>query len=141
MVVDKHRHSGRLDDGAQIQNQRSSFQTTSENDPRITRTGRFLRPSHLDELPQILNVLLGHMSLVGVRPDVPVQQPNYSDADWELRHRHRPGITGLAQISPHVDSNETRLAYDLAWVNDPAFGTYWLVLLKTVLKVFRFNSL
>jgi lipopolysaccharide/colanic/teichoic acid biosynthesis glycosyltransferase len=70
---------------------------TSTSDPRITRVGRFIRRTSIDELPQILNVLRGDMSLVGPRPDVPAQRALYSDADWAQRCSVRPGITGLAQ--------------------------------------------
>jgi lipopolysaccharide/colanic/teichoic acid biosynthesis glycosyltransferase len=67
---------------------------TSTSDPRITRVGRFIRRTSIDELPQILNVLRGDMSLVGPRPDVPAQRALYSDADWAQRCSVRPGITG-----------------------------------------------
>ena len=70
---------------------------TADNDPRITRVGRFLRRSSIDELPQLLNVLLGDMSLVGPRPDVQAQRALYTEADWQQRCSVRPGITGLAQ--------------------------------------------
>jgi sugar transferase EpsL len=69
-----------------------------EDDPRITRSGRFLRRTSLDELPQLLNVVLGHMSLVGPRPDVLPQVANYTDADRE-RLAVKPGITGWAQVN------------------------------------------
>ncbi len=72
-------------------------QRTAAGDPRITRVGRWLRRSSLDELPQLLNVLRGDMSLVGPRPDVPAQQADYGAEDWQLRCSVRPGITGLAQ--------------------------------------------
>jgi sugar transferase EpsL len=69
-----------------------------EDDPRITRSGGFLRRTSLDELPQLLNVVLGHMSLVGPRPDVLPQVANYTDADRE-RLAVKPGITGWAQVN------------------------------------------
>lgn len=69
-----------------------------ENDPRITRTGRFLRRTSLDELPQLLNVLRGEMSLVGPRPDVLDQVEVYTD-DERRRLAVRPGITGWAQVN------------------------------------------
>jgi lipopolysaccharide/colanic/teichoic acid biosynthesis glycosyltransferase len=67
------------------------------DDPRITRSGRFLRRTSLDELPQLLNVLRGEMSLVGPRPDLLEQVANYTDGD-RRRLAVKPGITGCAQI-------------------------------------------
>ena len=72
---------------------------TQDGDARITPIGRIIRRTSIDELPQLLNVLKGDMSLVGPRPDTPMQKSNYTEADWQLRHSVRPGITGLAQIS------------------------------------------
>jgi lipopolysaccharide/colanic/teichoic acid biosynthesis glycosyltransferase len=69
-----------------------------ENDPRITRAGRFLRRTSLDELPQLFNVVAGQMSLVGPRPDVLPQVANYTDADRK-RLAVKPGITGWAQVN------------------------------------------
>jgi lipopolysaccharide/colanic/teichoic acid biosynthesis glycosyltransferase len=68
-----------------------------KNDPRITRSGRFLRRSSLDELPQLFNVLVGHMSLVGPRPDIPEQVAHYSESD-RRRLEVLPGITGYSQV-------------------------------------------
>jgi lipopolysaccharide/colanic/teichoic acid biosynthesis glycosyltransferase len=67
------------------------------DDPRVTRSGRFLRRTSLDELPQLINVLRGEMSLVGPRPDLVDQVANYSDRD-RRRLAVRPGITGWSQI-------------------------------------------
>jgi lipopolysaccharide/colanic/teichoic acid biosynthesis glycosyltransferase len=69
-----------------------------ENDPRITRAGAFLRRTSLDELPQLFNIVRGHMSAVGPRPDVLPQVANYSPADAE-RLAVKPGITGWAQVN------------------------------------------
>ena len=71
---------------------------TQPNDSRIFGFGRFMRRLALDELPQLLNVLRGDMSLVGPRPCVPAQEKLYSAADWAERHQVQPGITGLAQL-------------------------------------------
>ncbi|HSU17087.1 sugar transferase [Longimicrobium sp.] len=71
---------------------------TSDQDPRITRVGRVLRRLSLDELPQLLNVLLGHMSLVGPRPDLPFHAQYYGPRE-RAKLAVRPGITGLAQVS------------------------------------------
>ena len=97
---------------------------TSADDPRITRVGRFIRRTSLDELPQLLNVLKGDMSLVGPRPDVPAQQSLYSEADWAQRCSVRPGITGLAQALYRSDSTEAqRLEADLRYTRE---ASLWL---------------
>ena len=93
-------------------------------DPRITRVGRFIRRTSIDELPQLINVLLGDMSLVGPRPDVPAQRSLYSDADWAMRCSVRPGITGLAQALYRSTSTEAqRLEADLRYARE---HTLWL---------------
>lgn len=92
---------------------------TQDHDPRITRVGRFIRKTSIDELPQLLNVLKGDMSLVGPRPDVPVQRGLYSDADWAQRCSVRPGITGLAQVVNRSQGLEgERLALDLRYAQE-----------------------
>jgi lipopolysaccharide/colanic/teichoic acid biosynthesis glycosyltransferase len=91
-------------------------------DPRVTRLGRFLRRTHLDELPQLLNVLRGDMSLVGPRPERPEFLPQLQDAlpHYRARLLVRPGVTGLAQVQlpPDTDlaSVRRKLAYDLYYI-------------------------
>jgi lipopolysaccharide/colanic/teichoic acid biosynthesis glycosyltransferase len=97
---------------------------TTANDPRITRVGRFIRRTSLDELPQLINVLKGDMSLVGPRPDVPAQKRLYTEADWAQRCSVRPGITGLAQALYRSDSTEAqRLEADLRYTRE---ASLWL---------------
>ena len=92
---------------------------TAEGDPRITPVGRYLRRTSIDELPQLLNVLAGDMSLVGPRPDVPAQRALYGEADWAERCSVRPGITGLAQALLRSDATEIqRLALDLRYARE-----------------------
>ena len=92
---------------------------TATGDPRITRVGRFIRRTSIDELPQILNVLTGDMSLVGPRPDVLAQRELYTDADWAQRCSVRPGITGLAQALLRSEGSEAdRLALDLRYTRE-----------------------
>lgn len=92
---------------------------TTTGDPRITRVGRLIRRTSIDELPQLLNVLTGDMSLIGPRPDVPAQRALYSDADWALRCSVRPGITGLAQALLRSDATpQQRLALDLRYARE-----------------------
>lgn len=97
---------------------------TQAGDPRITRVGRVLRRTSIDELPQLLNVLAGDMSLVGPRPDVPAQRSLYTPVDWAQRCSVRPGITGLAQALYRSDSTEAqRLEADLRYTRD---ASLWL---------------
>jgi lipopolysaccharide/colanic/teichoic acid biosynthesis glycosyltransferase len=92
---------------------------TTAHDPRITRVGRFIRRTSLDELPQLVNVLLGDMSLVGPRPDVPAQRNLYTEADWAQRCSVRPGLTGLAQALYRSESvGDQRLQADLRYVRE-----------------------
>lgn len=98
---------------------RGPYQTL-RGDPRITRVGAFLRRTSVDELPQLMNVLIGDMSLVGPRPDVPAQRSLYTSAEWEARHRVRPGITGLAQATLRSDATpEERKRLDLQYAGHP----------------------
>jgi len=94
------------------------FSPQSPNDPRITRVGRFLRRTSLDELPQLLNVLQGSMSLVGPRPEMPFIVESYSD-----KHRQRlcikPGLTGLWQLSgDRAFLIHENLEYDLYYIQN-----------------------
>jgi lipopolysaccharide/colanic/teichoic acid biosynthesis glycosyltransferase len=97
---------------------------TLANDARITATGRFLRRSHLDELPQLWNILIGDMSLIGPRPEQPHLVDYYKQhiPGFELRHAVRPGLSGLAQVSfgYAADLEETRekFRYDLYYVKN-----------------------
>jgi lipopolysaccharide/colanic/teichoic acid biosynthesis glycosyltransferase len=92
---------------------------TIDDDPRITRVGRFIRRTSIDELPQLINVLKGEMSLVGPRPDVPAQRVLYGPGDWTVRCSVRPGITGLAQaLLRSGGSPEERLALDLRYARE-----------------------
>ena len=106
---------------------------TADNDPRITGVGRFLRRTSIDELPQLANVLLGDMSLVGPRPDVPAQRALYSDAEWERRLSVRPGLTGLAQVEFRSEGTQAqRLALDLQYVREHSVALDLRILWRTV---------
>lgn len=107
--------------------------STAVNDPRVTRVGRILRRTSIDELPQLINVLVGDMSLVGPRPDVPAQQALYTSAEWDLRHSVRPGITGLAQVSGRSDiTPEMRKTLDLEYARAPGLRRDLGILFRTV---------
>lgn len=110
--------------------------STQQGDPRITRVGRWLRRSSLDELPQLLNVMRGDMSLVGPRPDVPAQQGLYAPRDWELRCSVRPGITGLAQATLRSAATASqRLELDLRYVCLQNLALDLMVLRQTAIQV------
>jgi lipopolysaccharide/colanic/teichoic acid biosynthesis glycosyltransferase len=105
---------------------------TAANDARITRVGRVLRRTSLDELPQLLNVLKGEMSLVGPRPDVPAQEALYTPADWRLRCSVRPGITGLAQALLRSEATpQQRVELDLRYVREQSLGLHLRILAWT----------
>ena len=94
--------------------------------------GSFLRKTSLDELPQLLNVWLGHMSLVGPRPPIPSEVEEYS---WEQRRRLsvRPGLTGLQQVSGRSDvSFDDWVAMDLAYIDEWSLMTDLQILLLTI---------
>ncbi|MBU2566727.1 sugar transferase [Patescibacteria group bacterium] len=118
-------------------------QFTQINDPRITKIGNFLRTTHLDELPQIWNVLRGDMSLVGPRPERPEfvteltrQMPYYA-----LRHLTRPGVTGWAQVefsyASSIEQNLQKLQYDLFYIKHRSLMLDVSILLKTIRIVLK----
>jgi exopolysaccharide biosynthesis polyprenyl glycosylphosphotransferase len=107
------------------------------DDPRITRIGRALRRGSLDELPQLLNVLLGQMSLVGPRPPLPDEVAVYP-ADMRRRLAVRPGITGLWQVSGRSDlSWAEAIRLDLRYVENWSFSLDCVILLRTLSAVCR----
>ncbi len=115
------------------------------NDPRITRMGKFLRASNLDELPQFINVLLGDMSIVGPRPHMLKDSSKFSELfpGYYNRYLIKPGITGLAQINgfrgptPNVRSIYKRLQWDLYYVEHATVGMDIRIILLTGLETIR----
>lgn len=111
---------------------------TQANDPRITKVGRFIRRTSIDELPQLLNVLFGDMSIVGPRPDVPVQEQNYTPEQWKMRTSVKPGITGLAQATVRSDAtHEQRTLLDLQYVREHSFMLDMKIILMTVQQIIK----
>jgi undecaprenyl phosphate N,N'-diacetylbacillosamine 1-phosphate transferase len=101
----------------------------------VTKVGYFLRRYKIDELPQLLNVLLGDMSLVGPRPSVPEQLANMSEEE-KLRYSVRPGLTGMAQINGNIHlSWKERFVYDLEYVNKVTFWNDIKIIFKTIFIV------
>jgi exopolysaccharide biosynthesis polyprenyl glycosylphosphotransferase len=108
------------------------------NDPRVTPLGRFLRVSSLDELPQLWNVLLGNMSLVGPRPMSKRDVSLFSDASLMRRFTVKPGITGLWQVSARNALNfEQWIKLDCNYIDEWSLGLDFLILAKTVTAVVK----
>ncbi len=125
------------------------FKPVVENDPRITKLGRFLRKSNLDELPQFINVLKGEMSVVGPRPHAVPYNDYYGTVVDEIRIRHnvKPGITGWAQIhglrGDVADEEENkirakkRIEYDIWYIENWSFSLDIQIILLTIWKMLR----
>nr|WP_317897506.1 sugar transferase [Aurantibacillus circumpalustris] len=115
------------------------------NDPRITRMGKFLRMSNLDELPQFINVLIGDMSIVGPRPHMLKDSEYFAEIfpGYYNRYLVEPGITGLAQINgfrgptPNIRSIYKRLQWDLYYVEHATTGMDVRIILLTALETVR----
>jgi exopolysaccharide biosynthesis polyprenyl glycosylphosphotransferase len=106
-------------------------------DPRVTRSGRLLRRWSMDELPQLVNVLLGHMSLVGPRPPLPGEVEQYPE-DMRRRLVVKPGMTGLWQVSGRSDlSWEESIRLDLRYVENWSLTVDLVILLRTAMAVMR----
>ena len=109
------------------------FKIAVANDPRLTRVGAHLRRLSLDELPQLVNVLRGEMSLVGPRPEILPIVACYN-AEQRRRLSVRPGITGWAQVNGRAQSNHgAKVAADLYFVDHATLGLYLRILARTVL--------
>lgn len=115
----------------------------SENDPRITPIGRFLRRSSLDELPQLVNVLRGDMSIIGPRPHMVVHTEYYTPRvkDYMRRHEMRPGLTGYAQVNgfrgatPTVDDMRRRVEADIYYIDHYSLWLDLKIFFMTIWKM------
>ncbi len=111
---------------------------TDVNDKRITKIGSILRKTSLDEIPQILNLLIGDMGIVGPRPNVYIQKKLYTNEEWNLRNSVRPGITGLAQATKRSSATqEERTALDLTYVSQKSFFMDVKIIFLTIKQIFR----
>ena len=139
MVVDADtRLQGHLDTHPEA---RAEWEETQKlrHDPRVTRFGRLLRKSSLDELPQLWNVLAGHMSLVGPRPMLPEQQALYPGSSY---YGLRPGLTGLWQVSERNQSTfASRAMYDDCYDRSISLRTDALVIWRTIGVVLKATGL
>ena len=119
--------------------EKNGYQWAEKNDPRITKIGRFIRRTRIDELPQIINVIKGEMSIIGPRPERPEfineflkDIPNFNE-----RLAVRPGITGWAQVNGGYElTPKDKLVYDIFYINHESIKLDFLILLKTIKVMF-----
>lgn len=127
-------------------NAEANSKQATDNDSRITRVGRFLRQSNLDELPQFLNVLAGHMSVVGPRPHMYKDCQHFSAMvdSYRFRSLMRPGITGLAQVKGYrgpaltFDKIFRRYQWDAFYVRNASFWMDIRIVHRTAMQTFSF---
>jgi exopolysaccharide biosynthesis polyprenyl glycosylphosphotransferase len=137
----KFRTMTTLEDGLQ-------FRQATRNDRRITRVGAFLRRTNLDELPQLLNVLLGHMSLVGPRPHAVAHNDAFEKKIqlYAKRHNVKPGITGWSQINGYRGETDTlekmknRVQCDIYYIDNWSVFFDLYILIKTVFSKKSYNN-
>ena len=112
-----------------------------KRDPRITRVGRFIRATSIDELPQLWNVLRGEMSIVGPRPGLPREVEQY-DEYARQRLLITPGLTCYWQIQPRRNklSFEEWMELDMKYIQERSFITDWKIIFKTIGSVFGMNG-
>ena len=123
--------------------EKNGHKWASKNDTRITKVGRFIRKTRIDELPQIINVIKGEMSIIGPRPERPEfineflkDIPNFNE-----RLAVRPGITGWAQVNGGYElTPKDKLVYDLFYINHESIKLDFLILLKTIKVMFTGNG-
>jgi putative colanic acid biosynthesis UDP-glucose lipid carrier transferase len=127
-------------------NAEANTKQATDDDPRITRMGRFLRNSNLDELPQFINVLAGHMSIVGPRPHMYKDCANFSRVldSYKFRSVMKPGITGLAQVKGYRGPTQTfdkvfrRFQWDAFYVRNANFWLDLRIVHYTAMQTFSY---
>ncbi len=121
------------------------FKQAIKNDPRVTRLGKFLRKSSIDELPQFINVLLGDMSFTGPRPHPLKLNDSYKDSinNYMARHFVKPGITGWAQMNGYrgetesLDVMKKRIEYDMWYIENWTFMLDVKIFFMTIIHFFK----
>jgi putative colanic acid biosysnthesis UDP-glucose lipid carrier transferase len=128
-----------------MQINKTTEKEASKNDPRVTKMGKFMRKTSLDEMPQFLNVLLGDMSVVGPRPHLWSQNKAYGNRvkKYMMRHYVKPGITGLAQVKGFRGEIETdedmvnRIKYDVFYIENWSLLLDLKIIVLTVVNIFK----
>ena len=122
-----------------------SISQAARHDNRVTRLGKWLRRASIDELPQLLNVLSGSMSLVGPRPHAVAHDNEFDKVvrHYALRHHVKPGLTGWAQVhgcrgpTPTAAAVQRRVEYDLWYIDNWSLGLDWLIMARTAIEILR----
>jgi len=117
---------------------------TEPNDSRITHAGRILRATHLDEIPQLWNIVKGNISFIGPRPERTELANQYGSLPYyDIRHTIKPGLTGWAQInfkpSASLEEAYEKLCYDIYYIKNRSLFLDILITLKTIRHLFSFN--
>jgi putative colanic acid biosynthesis UDP-glucose lipid carrier transferase len=128
-----------------MQINKTTEKEASKNDPRVTKIGRFMRKTSLDEMPQFFNVLLGNMSVVGPRPHLWSQNKSYSNKIKKYTQRHyvKPGITGLAQVKGfrgEIETNDdmiNRIKFDVFYIENWSFILDIKIIAQTILNIVK----
>jgi putative colanic acid biosynthesis UDP-glucose lipid carrier transferase len=127
-----------------VEDGEGSYTQVSRNDTRVTKFGAFIRATSIDELPQLFNVLLGNMSIVGPRPHAVAVNENYRRQipGYMVRHKVKPGITGWAQVNGYrggddLPSMQMRISYDLEYLRHWSLGLDLTIILKTAAMVWN----
>ena len=110
---------------------------TQIDDPRITRVGKFLRRTSIDEIPNFINVIIGHMTIVGPRPDIPSITDKYTDEQRKI-FDYKPGVTGISQINGRqLLTPDDRIRMELEYYKNAGFVSDLVIFFKTFLVVFN----
>jgi len=109
---------------------------TKKNDYRITKLGKYLRKTSIDELPQLFNIIKGEMSIVGPRPDTPMQETRYESWEWKKRISVKPGLTGLTQATKRSEANhKEKIKLDFEYIDKMSIKLDVKIILKTFMKL------
>jgi lipopolysaccharide/colanic/teichoic acid biosynthesis glycosyltransferase len=130
-----------------VSNENAPSRFTSQVDARVTRVGRVLRKIHFDELPQLLNIFMGDMSIVGPRPEMIhfARMMQHAIPVYQLRYIMRPGLSGLAQINQgyagdNVKETLEKLSYDLYYIKNHSFWMDLMIIVRTIFFIWRDNT-
>jgi lipopolysaccharide/colanic/teichoic acid biosynthesis glycosyltransferase len=126
--------------------EKDGMKWAQKNDTRVTKFGKFLRKTRIDEIPQFINVLKGEMSLIGPRPERPffVQELSQIIPFYETRHIVKPGLTGWAQVNSRygstIDDSLIKLQYDLFYIKHRSFFLDINIIVKTLSTIIFFRG-